>query len=191
MPSLNLINETAAWRLEGLFGREEVFPGGDVPVRPPLASPLLGRLQLRRLRCLCQGHRDTSMTSFGFANAIVDTGCPISLMPKSVWRGAFGYEEGKHFEVCTLANLGERVRSQLLGASLTCRIVRLKVPVVLVGTSYAAANLLRIDHLVTQLSDTDEPGQMLLGLWGGVFEGRRLVVDRTAGGDDLTARFDW
>jgi hypothetical protein len=139
----------------------------------------------------CVGHRDTSMTSFGFANAIVDTGCPISLIPKRVWRGAFGYEEGKHFEVCTLAELGERVRSQLLGSSLTCRVVRLKVPVVLVGTSYAPENLIRVEGLIAQFSDTDEPSQMLLGLWGEVFEGRRLVVDRTARGDDLSARFKW
>jgi hypothetical protein len=70
-------------------------------------------------------------------------------------------------------------------------VVRLKVPVVLAGTSYAPADLIRIDHLTAQLSDSDEPKEMLLGLWGGVFEGRRLVVDRTAGGDDLAARFDW
>jgi len=131
------------------------------------------------------------MTSFGYADAVVDTGCPISLIPKKVWSGSFGYEEGKHFEVCSIAELGERVRSQLLGSSLTCRVVRLKVPVVLAGTSYAAENLLRIDHLVAQLSDTDEPKEMLLGLWGGVFEGRRLVVDRTPDGYDLTARFEW
>jgi hypothetical protein len=93
--------------------------------------------------------------------------------------------------VCHIPDFGERFRSQLLGASLTCRVVRLKVPVVLAGTSYAAENLLRIDHLVAQLSDTDEPKEMLLGLWGGVFEGRRLVVDRTPNADDLAARLEW
>lgn len=32
---------------------------------------------------------------------------------------------------------------------------------------------------------------MLLGLWGGVFEGRRLVVDRLSETNDLAARFEW
>lgn len=93
--------------------------------------------------------------------------------------------------MCHVADFGERFRSQLLGSSLTCRVVRLKVPVVLAGTSYMPENLIRIDHLIAQLSDSDEPKEMLLGLWGGVFEGRRLVVDRAPGGDDLVARFEW
>lgn len=188
---LELIRETRDWRLETPFGREAAFPGGNVPLSPPLTQPPLAFLRLRRLRCQCRVTLSAAPGDFGFADAVVDTGCPISLIPKHVWRGKFQLEEGKHFDVCHIADFGERFRSQLLGAALTCRVVRLKVPVVLAGTSYAPADLLRIDNLVAQLSDTDEPKEMLLGLWGGVFEGRRLVVDRVPTSDDLTARFEW
>jgi hypothetical protein len=183
---LHFLPEMREWRLENPFGREAVFPGGNLPVSPPLAH-----LRLRRLRCMCRVALSSSPGDFGFADATLDTGCPITLIPKNVWQVAFRFREGMHFDVCHIADFGERFRSQLLGSSLTCRVVRLKVPVVLAGTSYAPANLLRVDNLIAQLSDTDEPKEMLLGLWGGVFEGRRLVVDRTAGGDDLAARFDW
>ena len=48
-----------------------------------------------------------------------------------------------------------------------------------------------IDRFVAQLSDSDEPNEMPLRLWGGVFEGRRLIVDRTPTADDIAAHFDW
>lgn len=188
---LELINETREWRLESPFGREAVFPGGNVPVSPPLGGPPLAALRLRRLRCLCRVVLSQSPGDTRFAHAVVDTGCPITLIPKNVWQVAFRLREGTHFDVCRITDFGERFRSHLLGSSLTCRVVRLKVPVVLAGTSYAPENLLRVDNLVAQLSDSDEPKEMLLGLWGGVFEGRRLVVDRVPGGDDLAARFEW
>jgi hypothetical protein len=188
---LHFLPEMREWRLESPFGREAVFPGGNVPLSPPLAGPLLSAIRLRRLRCMCRVALSPSPGDFGLADATLDTGCPITLIPKNVWQATFRLREGVHFDVCHIADFGERFRSQLLGASLTCRVVRLKVPVVLAGTSYAAENLLRIDNLIAQLSDTDEPKEMLLGLWGGVFEGRRLVVDRTPDGDDLTARFEW
>lgn len=191
MPTLELINETKDWRLEGAFGREGVFPRGNVPLHPALTSPPLTHLRLRRLRCACYAYRSATAGDFDVATAIVDTGCPITLIPRHIWSGTFRFEEGKHFEVCHIAEFGERFRNQLLAASLTCRVVRFKVPVVLAGTSYAAEHLVRIDRLVAQLSDSDEPKEMLLGLWGGVFEGRRLVVDRVPDADDLTARFDW
>lgn len=193
MPSLELINETHEWRLEGAFGREAVFPRGNVPLDLPLSSPPLTHLRLRRLRCACYGFRTatTDSTDRDVTTAIVDTGCPLSLFPRHIWQGRFRYEEGKHFEVCRIADFGERFRNQLLASSLLCRVVRLKVPVLLVGVSYSPDHFLRIDNLVAQFSDTDEPKQVLLGLWGGVFEGRRLLVDRAPTSDDLTARFEW
>lgn len=191
MPTLELIHETKEWRLEGAFGREEVFPHGNVLLAPALASPTLTHLRLRRLRCACYGYRSVAAGDCDVATALVDTGCPISLFPKHIWQGRFRYEEGEHFEVCSIADFGERVRSQVLGSSLICRTVRLKVPVVLVGTSYAPDHMLRIENLVAQFSDTNEPKQVLLGLWGGVFEGRKLVVDRQSTSDDLATRLVW
>lgn len=191
MPRLELVNETKVWRLENTLGREEAFSGGNVAILPPLTAPPLTRLRFRRLRCLCRVQRSVGLSDFGFADAIIDTGCPVSIIPKHIWKGAFHFEEGRHFEVCHIADLGERIRNQLLASSLTCRVARLKVPVVLAGTSFAPEHLLRIDNLVAQLSDTNEPQEMLLGLWGGVFEGRRLVVDRLSETNDLAARFEW
>ena len=188
---LQFLPEMREWRLESPFGREAVFPGGNVPLAPPLTAPPLAFLLLRRLRCQCRVALSDAPADFGFADATVDTGCPITLIPKNVWQLAFRLREGTHFDVCHIADFGERFRSQLLGSSLVCRVVRLKVPVVLAGTSYAPDNLLRIDNLIAQLSDSDEPKEMLLGLWGGVFEGRRWTVDRGPHADDLAARFEW
>jgi hypothetical protein len=188
---LELIRETRKWRLESPLGREAAFPEGNVRLSPKLSDPPLSFLRLRRLPCLYRVALSPSRGDYGFASAIVDTSCPITLIPRHVWKKAFRFEKGKHFEVCGIANLGERMRSQLLGSSLTCRVVRLKVPVVLAGTPHTPENLLRVERLVAQLSDTDEPKEMLLGLWGGVFEGRRLAVDHAATADDIAARFDW
>jgi hypothetical protein len=188
---LQFLPEMRAWHLESPFGREGAFPGGNVPLAPPLNDPSLPFIRLRRLRCQCRVAWTPTAGDYGYVDATVDTGCPITLIPKYVWRSKFRLEEGRHFDVCHIADFGERFRSQLLGSSLTCRVVRLKVPVVLAGTSYAAENLIRIDNLVAQLSDSDEPKEMLLGLWGGVFEGRRLSVDRTPAADALAARFEW
>jgi hypothetical protein len=58
-------------------------------------------------------------SEFDVATVIVDTGCPISILPRHVWRDRFRYEEGKHFDVCHIADFGERFRSQLLGTALT------------------------------------------------------------------------
>jgi hypothetical protein len=44
--------------------------------------------------------------------------------------------------------------------------------------------------LVAQLPETAQPRFTVFGLWGGVFEGRTLVVDRRTNSDDIAARFE-
>lgn len=45
--------------------------------------------------------------------------------------------------------------------------------------------------MIAQFPETDHPRLTVFGLWGGVFEGRRLIVDRTPTADDIAAHFDW
>ena len=45
------------------------------------------------------------------------------------------------------------------------------------------AKRLRIDSLVCQLADPGGPPFVILGLWGGILEGRRLAIDRLSGPD--------
>jgi hypothetical protein len=126
----------------------------------------------------------------GAWEAVLDTGAPLSLIPRERWRDQFCWREGVHFEVCDFAGLGPFIDSQLLSHAFRCRIVRLKVPVEVSGPNPRDPRF-RIDNLIAQLPEGDHPRLTVFGLWGGVFEGRRLIVDRTAGGDDLTARFEW
>ena len=70
--------------------------------------------------------------------------------------------------------------------------MRLKVPIELAGKS---GDRLRVEHLIAQLAEPatvrDDPKFAVFGLWGGVFEDRRVVVGRQPNGDDLVARLEW
>jgi hypothetical protein len=125
----------------------------------------------------------------GVREAILDTGAPISVFPRWLWREQFGWREGVHFEVCDFAGVGSFLDAQLLNASYRCRVVRLKVPVEVAGSNPSHPRF-RVENLIAQLPETDQPRLTVFGLWGGVFEGRRLV-DRLPTSDDLAVRFDW
>jgi hypothetical protein len=107
-----------------------------------------------------------------------------------LWRDQFGWREEVHFEVCDFAGLGPLLEAQLLKHAFRCRIVRLRVSVEVAGSAFDAPRF-RIDNMIAQLPETEQPKLTLFGLWGGVFEGRRLAVDRVPNADDLAARFEW
>jgi len=185
MPSMPLVIKKLPFVHRKGQPDEVRFEGGVLPLSAPLAGPQLGRV--RYLRTVCN-YRVPPIS--GAREAILDTGAALSLIPRGQWRDDFGWREGVHFEVCDFAGLGPLLDAQLLSHAFRCRIVRLKVPVVVAG-SLVDGPRFQIDNLVAQLPETEQPKLTLLGLWGGVFEGRRLVVDRVPNGDDLTARFDW
>lgn len=187
MPSMSLFVRGETIRLNRGTTEEVECENGVMPLDPPLQHPLLGRLPAHRLfvslRC---------PPSPGALDVILDTGAHFAIFPRHVWRDRFGWVEGRHFESCNIAGVGSVIGSQLLAQSFRVRLVRLMVPVELAGRS---GDRLRLEHLIAQLVEPatprDDPRSTILGLWGGVFENRRLAIERTASTDDLTARLEW
>ncbi len=121
----------------------------------------------------------------------LDTGAHFALFPQRFWRDRFGWIEGRHFESCHISGIGPLTGGRLLAQFFRVRLVRLKVPVELAGKS---GDRLRVERLIAQLAEPatprDDPKFAVLGLFGGVFESRRLAVERSTA-DDLTARLEW
>jgi hypothetical protein len=186
MPSLSLFVRAEKLTLNGDGGDEVEFPQGVLPLHPPLIAPDLTRLLYRRmsatLRC---------PPIPGAFDVILDTGAPFALFPRRLWRDQMNWQEGRHFETCRIAGLGPLMGGRLLDRSFRVRLVRLTVPVELAGRS---GDRLRIERPIAQLAEpntvADDPKFAILGLFGGVFEGRRLAVERSPL-DDLTARMEW
>lgn len=161
------------------------FEHGVLPLTTPLTGPPLVHVLNLRLSC---NYRIPRVP--GVREAILDTGAPLSLIPRWLWRDQFNWREGVHFDVCHFVGLGPWLDAQLLGTSFRCRIVRLKVPVEVAGTNLRGPRF-SVENMIAQLPEADAPTFTLFGLWGGVFDGRRLVVDRVPTADALTARFEW
>ena len=187
MPSMSLfVLGKSLFQNRGTADEVE-FPHGNLPLDPPLQAPDLTRLLSRRLyvnlRC---------PPIPGAFQVALDTGAPCALFPRTLWRDQLHWQEGRHFDACHVTGLGPIVWSQLLSRSFRARLVRLKVPVELAGQS---GDRLRLNHLIAQLAEPttprEDPKLAILCLWGGVFEGRRLAVDRSPTGDDLIARLEW
>ena len=171
------------------------MPSLELFVRPPLSpapaqfdltKPVAGlsRVPIRRLWCdlRCPPHP-------GVYRVVLDTGAPLTYFPHWLWSGKFGWRAGRDYDelpVAAAANL----HGHVAGRGYTFTPARLRVPVELAGRD-PRGDRLRLDDLVCQLADPAGPRLTLLGLWGGAFAGRKLAVDPTAAGDDLTARLDW
>jgi hypothetical protein len=187
MPSMDLYVRGDTIRLNRGTPEEVEFEHGLLPLDPPLLNPPLNRLPAHRLfvslRC---------PPSPGALDVVLDTGAYFALFPRHVWRDRFGWVEGRHFESCHLTNAGPFLTSQLLDRSFRVRLVRLTVPVELAGRS---GDRLRVNPLIAQLAEPatarDDPKFAILGLFGGVFENRRLAVERPQAADHLTARLEW
>jgi hypothetical protein len=185
MPSLPLIvRGITLTQRRGQPGEVE-FPHGVLPLASPLADPPFSRV--RALRVLCN-YRVPPVS--GVREAILDTGAMLSLFPRELWRDQFRWREGVHFDVCDFAGLGSVFDAQLLGTGYRCRIARLRVPVEVASPTPNGPRF-RVDNMITQLADDNDPKLTLFGLWGGVFENRRLAVERPLPTDDLTARLEW
>jgi hypothetical protein len=161
------------------------FDDGVLPLSVPFANPPFHRVRNFRLFC---NFRVPPVS--GAWEAILDSGAPLSLIPRRRWRDEFRWRDGVHYDVCEFAGLGPLLDAQLLNASYHCRIVRLKVPVEISGP-HPRDPRFRVENLIAQLPETDHPRLTVFGLWGGVFEGRQLHVDRRPNSDDLAARMVW
>ena len=187
MPSMSLYVRGEPITLNRGTPAEVEHENGILPLDPPLRNPPLERLSAHRLYAVlrCQPIP-------GAIDVVLDTGAHFALFPQRFWRDRFGWVEGRHFESCHIAGVGPVIGSQLLAQSFRVRLVRLKISVELAGKN---GDRLRLDHLIAQLAEPaavrDDPKFAILGLFGGVFAGRRLFVDQSPTGDDLTARLEW
>lgn len=154
---------------------------GNLDLSP--AVPGLGRVPIRRLVCSLRVPPIP-----GAREAILDTGAPLSIFPHRVLSGDYNWKAGRDYDELSVA--GGAPTGQVLGFHYSFRLVRLRVPVVLSGKNLKGDRL-RIDSLVCQLAKAGGPTFILLGLWGGVFDNRRLVIDRDPAGDELTARLEF
>ena len=157
--------------------------GGNLTLDPPM--PGRANVLLRRLFCWLRVPPIP-----GARVGYLDTGAPLSVFPHRVWHHEFHWQAGRDYEELFVAGVGSTLRGQVLDHTYPCRLAQLKVPIELAGGDLKAERL-RIDSLVCLLADPGGPSFIILGLWGGVFEGRRLSVDRLPGSDDLAARLDW
>jgi hypothetical protein len=153
---------------------------GNLILEPPI--PGLNRVLLRRLICWLRVPPIP-----GTRKAIIDTGSPLTLFPYKIWHDDFRWRAGRDYDELKVAG-NPPLHGQIDGYRFNCRLARLRVPVELAGRDLKAQRL-RLDSLVCQLAERGGPPFVILGLWGGVFTGRRLAVDpQPAGGDDLSAR---
>lgn len=156
---------------------------GNLVLDPPL--PDLNRVLLRRLICWLRVPQIP-----GAKSAVLDTGAPISIFPHKVWFSDFGWRAGRDYDEICVTDLGTTFAGHVLSYRYSFRLARLRAPVILAGKNLGGDRL-QLDSLVCQLTDPGGPRRILLGLWGGVFEDRRLVVEREPSGDDLRARLEF
>jgi hypothetical protein len=157
--------------------------GGNLDLNPPI--PGLHRVLLRRLLCALRAPPVP-----GAYGAVLDTGSPLALFPHDFWHNRFGWRVGRDFDELSVAGIGTVLTVQVLGHQVSCRLARLRVPIELAGSNLAG-NRLRLDSLVCQLADPSPLSFIILGLWGGAFTGRRLVVEPQPNSDDLQARLEF
>jgi hypothetical protein len=144
---------------------------GNLPLDPPF--PGLDRVLLRRLQCWLRVPPIP-----GAHDAVLDTGAPLTVFPHTLWNHQFRWQAGRDYDELSVAGVGTVQQGQVLGhRELAGRNPR--------------GDRLRLDGLVCQLADRGSPPYVILGLWGGVFEGRRLAVERLPASDDLAARLEF
>lgn len=170
MPSLELF--VSPPRING------VPNDGNLVVNPPL--PGLTRIQLRRLVCNLRAPPVP-----GVFPAVLDTGAHLTIIPYILWNEQFKWRIGRDYDELPTPDIGP-LRGQVANNTYQFRPVRLRVPIELAGRSLGGDRL-RLEGLVCQLADRDGPGFTLLGLWGGVLDNRKLVVERPPDCDDLRA----
>ncbi len=158
-------------------------PDGNLALNP--AVPGLNRVLIRDLSCVLRVPPIS-----GAYHAILDTGAPLTIFPRSLWGHQFRWQAGRDYDELSVAGIGTALTGQVLGYRYAFRLARLRVPVELAGRD-PKGDRLRLDALVCQLADTGGPPFILLGLWGGPYTGRRLAVEPQPNLDDLHARLEF
>jgi hypothetical protein len=160
-----------------------VVPNGNLDLAPPVSG--LNRVLIRELSCTLRVPPIP-----GAYKAVLDTGAPLTIFPRSLWDHQFRWRAGRDFDELSVAGIGSTLQGQVLSHRYSFRLARLKVSVELAGRD-PKGDRLRLDSLVCQLADTGGPPFVLLGLWGGAFVGRKLAVEPRPNSDDLAARLEF
>lgn len=156
---------------------------GNLILDPSL--PEFERVLLRQLACVL-----LVPSVVGTFKAIVDTGSPLTLFPYDLWHEHFGWRAGRDFDELSVAGVTAPLTGQVLGHRFACRLARLRTSIELVGRNLKGDRL-RLDGLVCQLAEMGGPPYVILGLWGGVFTGRKLSVELQPNSDDLQAHLEF
>lgn len=159
-----------------------IVPNGEFDLVPPV--PGLNRVLVRELSCSLRVPPHS-----GAFKAVLDTGAPLTIFPRSLWDFHFHWQAGRDYDELTVAGVGT-LTGRVLHHHYSLRLARLRVPIELAGRD-PKGDRLRLDSLVCQLADTGGPPFTLLGLWGGPFAGRKLAVEPQSSSDDLYARLEF
>jgi hypothetical protein len=108
----------------------DLFVGAPVPFTPPdgnlnLNPPIPGlhRVLVRELACSLRVPPHP-----GVFKAILDTGAPLTIIPRDLWDYRFRWQAGRDYEELSVTGTGTTLRGQVLGYSYSFRLARLRVP---------------------------------------------------------------
>lgn len=99
---------------------------GNLVLDPPISG--LSRVLVRNLYCSLRVPPIP-----GVYDAILDTGAPLTIFPRSLWDYQFRWQAGRNYDELSVAGIGTTLRGQVLGYSYSFRLARLRVPVELAG----------------------------------------------------------
>jgi hypothetical protein len=110
-------------------------------------------------------------------DAIIDTGAPLICLPRTVWTR---FVEGVDYEWLPFDGVGAPPTARVAGWQFTFQMARFLQPLTMLDytTSFDRPDV------IAQFADSDPPRRgnappsFIVGLWGGVLEGGRIVVGR-------------
>ncbi len=150
----------------------------DRPLPAPVFDPRGMRITIPRPRFHCLVQLPGSLLP---QDGIIDTGAPLTCLPERLWSGL---AEGRDFEWLPFAPGTPPPTGVMPNWTYTFRVARFLMPVALMD--YVTA----IDRpdVIAAFATGNPPQQsralppIIIGLWGGLLEGGKIAVSRTATG---------
>jgi hypothetical protein len=144
------------------------------------------RVLLRRVTTLlCASNRKTR-------DAIIDTGCPLSFFPWSVWHQWFNWRENIDYERLRVPG-ADPLRLRLLDSVRDVHLCRITSPLEI--WCPRAKRTWLLNPLIAAFAESANPEDtfhtIILGYWGGFLESKRLRFDPKHQSDDLDPFLEW
>lgn len=152
----------------------------------PVTLPVGGRLDVPRARFHCLVQVPQALMPF---DAVIDTGAPLSCFPNAVWRQ---FVEGVDYEWLPFAG-GTPPSGRVVGWLFNFRMARFLRPLAMMDYTTA----LDRPNVIAQFADSDPPRRanappvLIIGLWGGILEGGRIVIDRDPRSGHVTGSLEF